>query len=199
MKAKFYLSYHWWLGQFVIRGQAIKHWDLRLDEDKPSHRYWTLDKDPTYVQANIDAIEKKCDDERWLTFEGIIPPNPKAPEWLKPGNPNKRIVAHVDRIDSGSVTILEDSPTFISFIFDGKELKGYWIMKKAMPQENVWVFEKSKLPMPEKQSERTQRTIVREDEIIRLTNQNLSRPKIAKMLNCSTSTVFIYQRKHNLV
>jgi len=144
--AKFYLNKHWWMGQIVIRAQPVVHYDLRLDEGKDIHRYWNLDKDPTYINEDITAVGKTCDDRRWLVFTGTIPPHDKAPDWLKPGNPNKRIEAHVDRIDEGEVSIIEDSPTFISFRFQGKELKGYWIMKKPIAEENVWTFEKSELP-----------------------------------------------------
>jgi len=146
-EAKFYLTHHWWKGQFVVRGQPVSHWDLRLDEGQPSHRYWNLDKDPSYTTSGIVAVQKKCDDKRWLTFTGKIEPEgTETREWLKPGNPNKRIPAFVDRIDEGKVTIIEDTPTFISFKLYGKKLNGYWIMKKATPREIVWTFEKSKLP-----------------------------------------------------
>lgn len=201
VKARFYLYRHWWKGQFVVRGQPVQYWNLRLDEGESLHRYWTLDQDPTYVSEKINAIQKRSDDRRLLLFEGIIPPKPKAPEWLKPLNPNKRIPAHVDRLDMGIVTIIEDSPTFISFMFKGKKLKGYWILKKATPKEVTWVFEKSKLPSPKKQERSLHRIPLRkENAIIRLTKEGkLSRRGIAKELGCSSSTVFIYQREHGLI
>uniref|UniRef100_A0A6H1ZRP4 DNA ligase domain protein n=1 Tax=viral metagenome TaxID=1070528 RepID=A0A6H1ZRP4_9ZZZZ len=145
-KAKFYLTEHWWRGAVVIRGERVSHWDLRYDEGKIPFRYWSLDKNPVYIKERINALEKECKEKRWLTFEGAIPPRPKAPDWLKPGNPNKSIPAHVDRLDEGSVTILSDTDKFKSFIFKGKKLKGYWIMRKTLPKELVWIFEKSSLP-----------------------------------------------------
>lgn len=201
VKAKFYLTRHWWLGQFIVRGQAVQHWDLRLDEGKESHRYCNLDKDPIHVTKKINAVLKKDVDESWLTFEGIIPPRPKAPECLKSGNPNLRIVAHVDRLDKGTVTIIEDSPTFISFFFKGKKLKGYWVLRKVTLKEATWVFEKSKLPHT-LEADRPLRGIppYKEQKIIDMTKKKIyTRPDIARKVKCSTSTVYLYQRKHGLL
>lgn len=204
--AKFYLYHHWWRGQFVIRGQAISHYDLRLDEGKPSHRYFNLDKDPTYYTKGIVAVEKKCEDKRWLTFEGIIKPKGEEDrEWLIPGNPNKKIVAHVDRIDEGKVNIIEDSPTFISYMFHGKELNGYWVMRKSTPEENVWTFGKSTLPKTlEGQDLENLRNLQRIhtdkiEKIIQLSKEGKSRPEIAKTTGCSKTTVWNYQKEHGLV
>jgi len=203
--AKFYLYHHWWRGAFVIRGMPVSHFDLRLDENESSHRYWKIDKDPTYFSKGMVAVEDKCPDKRWLTFEGIIPPYPKAPAWLQPGNPNKRINAHVDKLDEGKVIILEDSPTFISFMFHGKELNGYWILRKATPKETVWTFEKSKLPkVYEGKDLENKRNLQRistekQKEIIRLTKLQKSRPQIANVVGVSKQTVYTYQQLHKLL
>ncbi|MHA1773400.1 MAG: helix-turn-helix domain-containing protein [Candidatus Heimdallarchaeota archaeon] len=177
-----------------------------MDEGKPIHRYWRLNKDPTYFTKGIVAVEDKCSDRRWLTFEGIIKPKGKETrEWLVPGNPNKRIVAHVDKLDEGKVIILEDSPTFISFMFYGKKLKGYWVMRKASPRETVWTFEQSELPKAYKGKNLENRRnlqripIQKQEEIVRLTKQGKSRPYIAKAVGVSKQTVYAYQRLYNLL
>jgi len=197
VRAQFVLQHHWWRGQIVIRGQPVSHWDLRLWEEKLPFRYWNLDKDPTYSQSNIVAIEKKCEEKRYIAFDGIIPPHEKAPDWLKPANPNKRIPAFIDIIDKGIVHIIEDSPMFISFVFQGKDLKGYWVMRKTMPEELAWIFEKSKFPRPKKMTdERFLKRIPdwKINKIIEMTkSEKFSRPEIAKEANCSKSTVYLYQ------
>ncbi|RLJ03626.1 MAG: hypothetical protein DRP11_00075 [Candidatus Aenigmatarchaeota archaeon] len=201
---KFYLNRHWWRGQFVIRGQPVEHFDLRIDEGKLKNRYWVLDKDPTYVKKGIVAVQKICDDRRWLTFTGRIPPNPKAPKWLKPGNPNKRIPAFVERIDSGIVNFIEDSPRFISMIFKGDRLRGYWVMKKPNPGESIWIFEKSELPKAKKlldmlnsvrrRGSPIQITQQQLDTIIKMSEAGASRPQIMRATNLSKSCVYHYQR-----
>lgn len=205
MIAKFYLYHHWWMGSKVIRGIPVSHFDLRLDENKPSHRYFKLDKDPTYYDKGIVAVEDKCDDERWLTFEGIIPPRGKAPAWLRPANPNKKIPAHLDKIDSGKVNIISDTPMFISFIFSGKEIKGYWILRNASPEEAVWVFEKNKLPKSYNGKDLGDKRNLQkippemEKEIIRLSKEGKSRPEISRLTSTCQATVYYYQKHYGLV
>jgi len=206
---KFYLNRHWWRGQFVIRGQPVEHFDLRIDEGKLKNRYWVLDKDPTFFKTGIVAAQKICDDRRWLTFTGKIPPHPKAPKWLKPGNPNKRIPAYVERIDSGTVNFIEDSPKFISMIFRGKRLTGYWIMKRTSPKDPIWAFEKSELPKAKKILEMLN-SIKRRgspiqinqeqlDTIIKMSKAGKSRPRIMEKTNLSRSCVYHYQRLLDLI
>lgn len=62
------------------------------------------------------------------------------------GNPNKAIPATMQILDTGSVNIISDTDTFVSFMFHGKELKGYWIAKRESPKAEIWVFSKSSLP-----------------------------------------------------
>ena len=205
MTVKFYLYRHWWRG-VVLPKQSISHYDLRFDEDRPIHRYFRLDKDPMYFTKNVISVEDKCDDERWLTFEGIIEPKDKETrKWLIGGNPNKKIVAHVDLIDSGKVNILSDTPMFISFVFFGKEIKGYWVMRRASPEETVWVFEKSKLTKSYNgknlEDKRNLQKIPpeMEKEIIRLTKEGKSRPDISRITNTCQATVYYYQKQYGLV
>ena len=209
MLAKFYLYHHWWKGQRVIRDVPVSHYDLRLDEGEETHRYWKMDKDPTNDKDEISAVEDKSKDKRWLTFQGIIQPRGKEDrEWLKIGNPNKRIVAHVDRIDSGRVHIIADTPIFISFIFHGNKLSGYWVLKKSTPDETVWIFEKSKLPKTingNTEKKEVMKKILNRIEpnkikkLIEMTKTGSSRPDIAKKLNISKSTVYNYQVENELI
>jgi len=204
MSVKFYLYHHWWKGSII--GKQISHYDLRFDEDKSIHRYFRLDKNPTFYNKKIVGVKDKCDDDRWLTFEGIIEPRgEETRKWLVRGNPNKRIVAHVDRIDSGKVNIISDTPMFISFIFFGKEIKGYWILKKATPKETVWTFEKSELPKSydgkNLEDKRNLQKITPETErmIVKLTKEGKNRPDIASENKICQATVYYYQKLYGLV
>ena len=49
-------------------------------------------------------------------------------------------------IQEGEVEWLEDNPLFASFIFKGKQLKGYWTMKQESTESPLAVFRKSALP-----------------------------------------------------
>jgi len=62
------------------------------------------------------------------------------------GNPNKVLPAFMEIIDSGTVNWIEDTEEFASFKFEGKELKGYWIMKRVSPGAEIAVFKKGVLP-----------------------------------------------------
>jgi DNA adenine methylase len=76
------------------------------------------------------------------------------------GNPNQRIPAYMQILDSGNVEWLEDNANFASFKFNGKILDGYCIMKRESPQSTIWTFSKSELPVKEEISvEQENRTI----------------------------------------
>jgi len=62
------------------------------------------------------------------------------------GNPNERLPVYIDIKDSGTVEWIEDTELFSSFKFDGKLLKGYWVMRREDPKSDIWIFSKGKLP-----------------------------------------------------
>lgn len=150
-KAKFLLRRHHWRGSFVVRGMSVDHWDLILDKgEKCLDEFSSMDNNPLDNPEGVSCLRKDCcigtpegkPNKQWMKFYGkSIPPN--HPEW---GNPNKRIKAYMDKVDEGSVNIISDTDTFVSFMFHGKELKGYWIAKRESPKAEIWVFSKSSLP-----------------------------------------------------
>lgn len=159
-KAKFLLRRHHWKGQFVVRGMPVDHWDLVLDKGaKCLDEFSSMENNPLDHPEGVSCLRKDCCNEtpegksnkEWMKFYGkSIPPN--HPEW---GNPNKRIPSYMDKVDEGSVNIISDTDTFVSFMFHGKELKGYWIAKRESPKAEIWVFSKSSLPgEPRKTSQR---------------------------------------------
>lgn len=148
-QAKFLLRLVHWKGQFVVRGMSVEHWDLLLDKGEKCLDEFAGMKNPLEQSEGVNCIRRPyCTgtpegklNREWMNFFGKIPPN--HPEW---GNPNKRISAFMDKVDSGSVNIISDTSTFVSFMFKGKKLKGYWIAKRESPKAENWVFSKSSLP-----------------------------------------------------
>jgi hypothetical protein len=194
-KTRFVLQRHWWKGQRVIRDMPVEHWDIRFGKGKP---YFNLDKNPVIQEANINAVRKVLTDERWMTFEGdILPEGKEKREWLRPGNPNKRIPAHVEIIDRGIAEIVNNTSSFFSVKLNGRYMKGYWIFKN---KNGIWLMEKSQLP-------RTQgRPLARFDlpnekikEIITLSLDGKTRSEIAEAVGCSKKTVFNHQKIAGLI
>lgn len=151
-KAKFILRIHFWKGPKIIRDIPVSHWDLVIDSGKDYLDEWSaMEFNPlSIVEKGVAAIHKICNIappggktfKDWMTMEHIeIPPN--HPEW---GNPNKKIPAYMDFVDSGEVEWLEDSEMFSSFIFKGAKMGGYWTMKRESPDSDLWVLQKSSLP-----------------------------------------------------
>jgi len=150
-RAKFLLRLITWKGQFVVRGMSVDHWDLVLDKgEKCLDEFAGMMNNPLEQPEGVNCIRRTyCDktpegkeNKEWMKFYGKSIP-PRHPEW---GNPNRRIVADVIKVDEGSVNIISDTDTFVSFMFHGKELKGYWIAKRESPRAEIWVFSKSSLP-----------------------------------------------------
>ncbi|MBA7556011.1 hypothetical protein ES705_48705 [subsurface metagenome] len=149
-KAKFLLRLMSWKGAFVVRGMSVDHWDLLLDKgEKCLDEFAGMMNNPLEKPEGVNCIrhdhcvgtpEGKPNKE-WIKFEGEIPPN--HPEW---GNPNRRIPVYMSKLDSGSVNIASDTSDFVSFMFHGSKLKGYWIAKRESPRSENWVFSKSALP-----------------------------------------------------
>ncbi|MBA7496405.1 hypothetical protein ES702_07013 [subsurface metagenome] len=149
-KARFLLRRVHWRGQFVVRGMPVDHWDLLLDKGAKCLDEFAGMENPLKQPEGVSCIRRDyCTgtpegkpNKEWMKFYGkSIPPN--HPEW---GNPNKRIPAYMDKVDEDSVNIISDTDTFVSFMFHGKELKGYWIAKRESPTAEMWVFSKSSLP-----------------------------------------------------
>ncbi len=154
-KAKFLLRRHWWRGQFVVRGMDVDHFDLVLDKGgKCLDEFAGMMNNPLEKPEGVNCIRhdyctgtpKGKPNKEWMNFFGEIPSN--HPEW---GNPNKRIPAFMEKIDSGSVDIALDSSNFVSFVFHGSKLKGYWIVRRESSKSVNWVFSKS-----EESKEKTQ-------------------------------------------
>jgi len=82
---------------------------------------------------------------------GTLNPEPEKTIWTIEGevepttplNPTKETPSFVERLDSGSVTVLEDGDVFKKFEFRGNKLKGLWTAQRSSPQDAIWRFERS--------------------------------------------------------
>jgi len=122
------------VGRFIYQlhygPQIPQHFDVRIDVGKPYLDEWSMQENPVEV-GYTKAVLKKCEDK----------------EWIKPFDGKKVVDGKTHflmTLDSGEVNWIEDSMVFKSFIFKGKVLKGYWILKK---EDDEWYFQKSKLPL----------------------------------------------------
>jgi hypothetical protein len=83
-----------------------------------------------------------------MEFEGEVPAK-STPERLGGmpfGNPNRDLSIFYDIKDSGPAEIIEDTDLFKSFKFEGKLLKGYYVLRREDLKSDIWIFSKGKLP-----------------------------------------------------
>ncbi len=186
---RFTLDRHWWKGQKVIRDLPVEHWDLRLSLG----REFTLDKNPLFDPEDINAVYRKKFD---IAGEMKVHDNLEIPPGEE-GNPNKKIPAHVDTLDSGAMEIIAHTENFMSADFRGKHLKGFFTFKKTDPSSDQWVMTKGKLP----KSLSLTLGAFEIESIIDLSDPQLdnSRNDIARSVGCSSTAVYSWQRKANLL
>jgi len=188
-ETKFALKRKWWKGQFVIRGMPVEHFEVRFDSEK--YPWFKLNKNPLVVESGISGIKQSGRKEE-VMFEGIIGPG-------KEGNPNKKIPAHIDILDSGSVNVIEDSENFMHVKFSGKKLKGNWIFKRSDPASNIWNVSKAELPKTK--SMREFGSPLSEEEIrdVYFLSENfVGVSEIGRFLDRPNSTVYDWLKKLNL-
>lgn len=188
-KIKFTLDRHWWEGKKEIRDLPIEHWDLRLSNG----REWTLDKNPVLNPKDINAKYQMRHDIKSnleVNDDKIIPPG-------KEGNPNKKIPAHVDTLDNGTATIVADDENSMSIELDGKHLKGLFSFRNTDKEENQWVMNKGKLP----QSMQIMLSNFDIEQIIDLSDEqlHLSRSEIARLVGCSNTAVYAWQKRSEII
>jgi len=131
---EFILSHRHWQGPMVIRGLPVSDYHLKIGTAKRFH----LNQDPAFKipDEGLSALEFEGKDEYFVAGD-------KSP--LSPANPNRKLTATIDIIDSGSVEIIADEPFYLHVRFSGKKLKGlhylrktksktalFWILKKGM-------------------------------------------------------------------
>lgn len=111
---------------------------------KESDYYIVDDEGGSPIQTKSTFAEFKPGQEVWIDQWRNIYTGPLG--GMPYGNPNSDLPVYIDIKDAGEVELIEDTDLFTSFKFDGKLLKGYWIMKREDPKSSIWIFSKGKLP-----------------------------------------------------
>lgn len=86
--------------------------------------------DSLLTNEMVSTIVEELDDNRWLDFEGDIPPG-------QPGNPTKNTPAEQKILARGQATILQDKEDFVKFELQSKELRGLFTAKRSEDEE-LW-------------------------------------------------------------
>ena len=181
----FTLQKIWWKGQKVIRDVPVEQWWLKFSNGI----YFVLDANPQTQKKGINAIKKTFTDiNKSMEFEGDIPPN-------NPGNPNKKIPAHVEILEKGKLTIIESTEKFINFRFSGTKLSGFWIAKST---DGAFVFETAQATATPKKLSSIKLSEWQLGSIVNLSLTNSLPSEIASVVGCSKETIAYWQRKLKL-
>lgn len=131
LKTEFVLHRHYW--------DEKEHWDLRWKVSDDHKQEINIMNDPLGlkeeepVQAIFKDIEETPEEVKyWMITEGT-----------KIERKVGELVTYVDVLDHGDITIIEQSPEFISMNVNGEKFKGYFVAKKV---EKGWIFQKAALP-----------------------------------------------------
>ena len=122
----------------VPENSGKMHTDVRIKMNGYMEEFNLYHLEPWTVKEEepIRAVRKKCYDvEGWFIKEGKDIRRKVGGIWTK-----------IDVLDHGTVDIIEINPFFMSMMFHGKKLKGYYVAKKT---DEGWIFMKSKLPHTE--------------------------------------------------
>lgn len=185
-KLKFTLQRVWWKGQKVVRDVPVEKWWLKFSNGI----YFVLDANPQTQKKGINAIKKIFTDVKFWDFEtGEIAPG-------KPGNPNKKISAHVEILEKGTVETIQTTEKFMSFRFSGKKMQGFWIAKST---DGAYIFETSQ---PAAKPKKLQNTPLSNEQIGIIAKSTFDKKlfpvDIANLAECSKESVIYWQRKMGL-
>ena len=130
-------------GFFVLDSHTIDsktHYDIRYRISGMKDYLWELSgmkKSPLELDTEepVAAIRKRCEDLSWID-----------PKFKKGEKKVGAKITQLKRIDQGSVQLLEENPSFVSYWFRGERLKGYWIARET--PRGYWLVMKSRLPTP---------------------------------------------------
>ena len=105
----------WYKGQTVIRDAPFEDYYLRKKKDSEYH-YYLISGDYTSDTFGLIPLDDEGDllDTKWYNYQGDVPPESDY-------NPNKRIPAHDEIVDRGTMLIDTDTKRVT---FKGQVLKG---------------------------------------------------------------------------
>lgn len=132
---EFILLWQWWKGPELVRAAPSRQQWYIVTRRAGKLAQWTFGVDPLKTDKASGTLDLEPEKTIW-TIEGEVEPS-------TPLNPTTETPSFVERLDSGSVTILEDGDVFKKYEFRGKEFKGLWIAQRSSPQDAIWRFERS--------------------------------------------------------
>jgi len=128
--------------EFVLRSHEVPtgsgriHCDIMIERGYPYLDEWNIPTCPAKWEVGYGEYvrRKKCWDKTWFKQEG------------------HRKVDDIDTysviLDSGPVSILFETPDFMSMVFKGERLQGYFTLRR-MP-DGRWFFQRTPLPRVQK-------------------------------------------------
>jgi len=157
-EGKFVIQWHRWRkrGKKPVRpGITTSHYDLRIDTGEREIFHLVLEENPLRVRR-VAGYYKPCRDKKSMTM-GIdrtvyLKPSGKAKPGEKgwnPYNPTKDTDAWITALDWGKVTIIDEDIGYKKVEFQGKKIKGIWVLRAEDPNEpeGFWIVEYSKAPL----------------------------------------------------
>jgi len=176
-KTKFQFKRLWWRGPVVVRGQPQIFYVLIL-HDGSIHKAWhfsvnilkmleeasvdgeSLDMEeffreycPLAVERILESVqcveipEEHVKDNALLKDSGSLPPE-------HPLNPNKELDLNFDTLDKGAALIIgEEKDQFYRIEFQGKLLKGLYVLFRQAPGSVMWKMDRAELPHPKERIE----------------------------------------------
>ena len=104
------------------------HWDIRIRTPKPPFPHLRVFDNPLTIQEELRIEEAPFTDTRFFTFDGRIEPN------TPPENPTDKI-AFMNIIEKDiPVDVLEETDKLLRWKFDGKKLKGTFVVNRQLKQ-----------------------------------------------------------------
>jgi len=157
----FTLMHHFWRSPKPIQGESVtEHWDLFIGNKQ------------IVCTANI-VKEKTFAIIRKPYSIGFHMKGNYDYEYLKPGepgNPTKNIPSWIKRIDSGVVTVIEESPKYMLMLVRGVKIWGRYELN-FIEGKNVWEMQKVKSNL-----KKLSRALSKDETVFRTTiNMQLSR------------------------
>ena len=147
----FLLTRRHWRGAFVVRGLPFEDYHLKINNKK-----FHLDKDPAAAKVHgkvgISALE-------FEDKEAYFKPGEKKPK--SEANPNLKIPAFIEELDSGNVEIITAEPLFLHVRFKGKKLKGLYHFRRTSRQSIFWTLNKGMASFSEEKEEEEEEVVVR--------------------------------------
>lgn len=165
----FSLQQHYWRDPLILRrAPPEEHYDLRLNFPGRDLITFVLVQNPILVDVQ-SALLQTCPFKEWMDLSKMglkwdeekkawyLPhenerkkmpaaERKKLPKGIEKANPRKQTPAWVWEIDRGRAKIFEDTDSFKKLQFEGKKLKGFWVLKTEDPGSELWKMERRGIP-----------------------------------------------------